>query len=156
VCAASSAVSGSTVRLQICTEADLDELAVLNKQLIEDEGHDNKMNIAELRERMRGFIAGTYCAYLFKAGGKTVGYALVDRARKPCYLRQFMICRDTRRMGYGTAAFKALLQTPGTTTIDIEALVWNASGVAFWHALGFKDRSIYMRYDVAEAPVLKA
>ena len=76
--------------IRVCTDDDLDLLAVLNKQLIEDEQHDNKMNVEQLRERMKGFIHSDYKAYLFEENSKTIGYALVNHTRHPLYLRQFL------------------------------------------------------------------
>ena len=135
------------LKIRVCTDDELDLLAVLNKQLIEDEQNDNKMNLEQLRERMQGFIHSDYRAYLFENGSETIGYALVDHTRKPIYLRQFFICRDVRRKGYGQTAFKKLLNLLKAEIIDIEVMSWNARGIGFWRAMGFKNRSIYMRFD---------
>jgi GNAT superfamily N-acetyltransferase len=110
--------------IRVCTDDDLDLLAVLNKQLIEDEQHDNKMNVEQLRERMKGFIHSDYKAYLFEENSKTIGYALVNHTRHPLYLRQFFICRDVRRKGYGRTFFNKLLDFLKTDVIDIEVLTW--------------------------------
>jgi len=135
------------LKIRVCTDDELDLLAVLNKQLIEDEQHENKMSVEQLRERMKKFINSDYKAYLFEENSKTIGYALVDHTRQPLYLRQFFICRDVRRKGYGRAAFKELLDLLKTNVIDIEVLLWNVRGMEFWRSLGFKERSIYMRFD---------
>ena len=128
--------------------ADSAELAVLNKQLIEDEAHDNPMTIPELEARMAGFLSDGYDAYFCLDGGaRVVGYALINMAAKPLYLRQFFICRGERRKGYGKEFFTALLEHLNITTLDIEVLSWNEAGVAFWESLGFKRRSIYMRLE---------
>lgn len=132
--------------IRIATEEDLDTLANLNKQLIEDEKHDNPMNVQQLKERMKGFIAGDNHAYLFLLDEQFVGYALVNKNRNPYYLRQFFICRDFRRRGLGKRAFHALLNLLNINTIDLEVLVWNNIGRSFWKSLGFQERSIYMRY----------
>lgn len=136
---------GSIV-LGLCTCEDLDTLAKMNKQLIEDEKHDNKMNVEQLKERMDMFISSDYNAYLFKHGYDIVGYALVNIKRNPIYLRHFFICREFRRRGFGKLAFENLLQLLGIDTIDIEVMVWNETGKCFWKSLGFEERSIYMRY----------
>lgn len=135
------------LKIRVCTDDDLDMLAVLNKQLIEDEMHDNKMNVEQLRERMKGFIHTDYKAYIFEDGSRTIGYALVDHSRKPLYLRQFFICRDVRRKGYGRVALNKLLDFINADVIDLEVLSWNTGGIGFWRAMGFKDRSIYMRLE---------
>jgi ribosomal protein S18 acetylase RimI-like enzyme len=136
--------------LRVCTEEDLELLAELNKQLIEDELHDNTMNIEQLKVRMRQFIRTDYNAYLFEREDEMIGYALVDHTRKPLYVRQFFICRDQRRNRYGKLAFEMLLERLDTEDIDIEVMHGNETGYAFWKSLGFRERSIYMRRNKGE------
>lgn len=126
---------------------DLDMLARMNKQLIEDEKHDNKMDTDQLKDRMRRFIEGNYKAFLFLKDGEVVGYALVDMTRDPLYIRQFFISREHRRHGYGRAALSGLLKLLGTSRADIEVLWWNETGIRFWKSMGFKERSIHMRLE---------
>ncbi|MFC5406578.1 GNAT family N-acetyltransferase [Cohnella soli] len=96
------------------------------------------MDVEQLRERMRGFINTDYRAYAFEISGETIGYALVNHTSKPVYLRQFFICRNSRRHGYGKLAFEKLLEVLETKNIDIEVMHWNNTGYAFWKSLGFK------------------
>ena len=52
---------------RIATAEDSPMLAELNSQLIRDEGHRNPMTIAQLEERMRGWLtSGEYRAVLFE------------------------------------------------------------------------------------------
>ncbi len=118
----------------------------MNRMLIEDEQADNPMTIPQLEERMTAFLRSGYEAFLFEADGKNVGYALVDGTKTPPYLRHFFIGRECRRMGYGKAAFHALLEQLGTREIDIDVFVWNARGLAFWKSLGFAERCLMMRF----------
>jgi Acetyltransferases len=129
-----------------CTIVDSRQLASLNKKLIEDEKHDNPMSIDELAERMQGFISGDYNAYFYKENDNVLGYALVRTSSVPKYLRQFFICSEYRRKGYGKAFFTELMKELGEKTIDIEVLSWNETGIKFWEEMGFLQRSIYMRY----------
>ncbi|MFC0214143.1 GNAT family N-acetyltransferase [Paenibacillus chartarius] len=135
------------IQVKVCAgkEAELELLAKLNKQLIEDEKHDNPMNVAQLKDRMRAFISTDYRAYLFEANGETAGYALVNHSRQPLHVRQFFICRECRRNGYGRAAFEKLLEQLHTQHVDIEVMYGNEAGYAFWKSIGFVERSIYMR-----------
>jgi len=133
--------------IRLAAHDDLDILAGMNKQLIEDEKHDNKMNTDQLKDRMRGFIEGNYNAYLFLKDGEVAGYALVDMSRDPLYIRQFFISREYRRRGYGRAALTGLLKLLGADRTDIEVLWWNETGIKFWKSMGFKERSIYMRLE---------
>jgi GNAT superfamily N-acetyltransferase len=133
--------------IQVGAHDDLDLLAVLNKQLIEDERHDNPMNVEQLKHRMEHFINTDYKAYLFKKNGEVIGYALVDHRREPLYLRHFFICRHCRRQGYGKMAFAKLLELLGTNKLDVEVMFWNESGYRFWKSLGFQERSVYLRLE---------
>lgn len=125
----------------------LELLATLNKQLIEDERHDNKMSIEQLKERMTDFLKTEYRAYFFCFQKEIKGYALVNHNKQPVYLRQFYICRDSRRNGYGKLAFEKLKEQLNTYEIDIEVMHWNEGGYNFWKKMGFKERSIYMRFE---------
>ena len=51
---------------------DADILAELNKELIEDEQHPNPMNISQLTERMREWLATDYICYMAKEKGSIV------------------------------------------------------------------------------------
>ncbi len=133
--------------LKLAAHDDLDILACMNKNLIEDEKHDNKMNVAQLRDRMKGFIDSNYDAYLFMKDSEVVGYALVDMSREPLYIRHFYISREHRRCGYGRIALSELLQLLCTNRVDIEVMYWNEVGISFWKSMGFKERSIYMRLE---------
>ena len=133
------------MQIRKCTPDDISKLAILNKQLIEDEKSDNPMSIKELEERMRGFLNSEYEALFFVAEETIVGYALVKNTCKPLYLRQFLVDRAYRKRHYGTEAFHALLKHLGVESIDIEVLLWNERGMRFWESLGFREISRYMR-----------
>lgn len=133
------------MQIKTCELTDCVKLACLNKELIEDEGHDNPMSIEELKTRMEDFISGEYRAVYFIEGQEIIGYALVKTTSTPYYLRQFFICREHRRKGYGQQAFTKLLENLDVETIDLEVLHWNHTGIAFWEKLGFTPRSVYMR-----------
>jgi len=133
--------------LRLATYEDLDILASMNKMLIEDEMHDNKMNIAQLKDRMKGFIDTCYNAYIFMRDDIVIGYALVDMKREPLYIRHFFVNRGYRRLGYGRAAFSLLMQLLGTKKVDVEVMHWNKTGMSFWKSMGFKERSVYMRLE---------
>ncbi|WP_143044350.1 GNAT family N-acetyltransferase [Paenibacillus sp. CF384] len=133
--------------IQLCTTDDVELLAVLNKQLIEDEKHDNTMDIEQLKARMKHFIETDYRAYKFVVSDEVRGYALVNHSRSPLYLRHFFICRKDRRNGYGKLAFVKLTECLNTKEMDLEVMHWNEAAHHFWKSLGFKERSVYMRLE---------
>lgn len=137
----------SFMHIRKCTVQDAKQLAVLNKQLIEDEKSDNTMTLQELKERMQQFLTTEYDGYFFMEENEVVGYALVKHTVKPLYLRQFLIERTYRRQHLGLQAFELLMKELGTASIDIEVLSWNERGRKFWERCGFAERSRYMRFD---------
>lgn len=128
-----------------CGKDAVPQLAIFNKQLIEDEKSDNPMTIHELENRMDDFLKTEYDAYFFEANNAIVGYALVKTSCSPLYLRQFFIGREYRKNHCGTEAFHALLNYLNVDSIDIEVLSGNEPGNRFWESLGFKEVSRYMR-----------
>ncbi|QWU13577.1 Acetyltransferase (GNAT) domain-containing protein [Paenibacillus sophorae] len=137
----------NNLAIKTCSETDLELLAELNRQLIEDEKHDNKMDTVQLKERMKNFLDGDYQAYLFLEDDDVKGYALVHHGSSPLYVRHFFICRHCRRQGYGLAAFRKLSGFLDTDRLDIEVMYWNERAYAFWKSLGFRERSVYMRLE---------
>lgn len=135
------------MEIKKCTLNDVPQLALLNKQLIEDEKSNNPMSIEELEGRMSGFLNTEYDAYFFFVENVVVGYALVKHTCEPLYLRQFLITRQYRQKHYGTEAFRALLEYLGVERMDIEVLPWNERGMRFWESCGFKEISRYMRFE---------
>ena len=133
------------MKIRKCNRDDIPQLAVFNKQLIEDEKSDNPMSVPELEERMAGFLNAEYDAYFFEKDCAIVGYALVKKTCAPFYLRQFFICREYRKEHCGTEAFHALLEYLNVDSIDIEVLSGNEAGNRFWESLGFEEVSRYMR-----------
>ena len=133
------------ITIKKCNLDDVTKLALLNKQLIDDEKSNNTMTINELEKRMKEFLITEYDAYYFLANETVIGYALVKNSCNPLYLRQFLIDRQFRKMHYGTVAFHTLLDYLKTEHIDIEVLPWNETGIRFWNSLGFHEISRYMR-----------
>ena len=127
------------INVLICTQDDIPTLAQLNRMLIEDEKAENNMTILQLEQRMSGFLSSEYNAFFFEADGRCVGYALVNTAKSPLYLRQFFICREDRRMGYGKAAFYAMLDRLQVHEIDLDVYAWNHRGISFWKSFGFSE-----------------
>lgn len=134
-----------TVVLREATLADCALLGQLNRQLISAEHSDNLMDEHQLSVRMAGFLADGYRAWLFVQADAVIGYALVHMRSDPPYIRQFLVVATHRRQGRGRHAFAALHQVLGGGVVDLDVLVWNESGAAFWQALGFRPRFTRLR-----------
>lgn len=132
---------------RIAGKDDLPLLAELNRQLIEDEAHANPMTLPELEERLRGWLVRTYTAVLFMEAGSVVGYALYRTANTGIFLRQFFICREARRRGFGREAMDLLCRRvwPAGALVTLEALSANRAAIDFWRALGFEEYAVTMR-----------
>jgi len=125
---------------------DLDLLAVWNHQMIADQGHDNPMTVAELRTRMAKWISGEYQVGLFDQDGKSLAYCVWRNQEEIVFLRQLFVTRDQRRQGVGKAAMELLSNEvwPLGKRIVLETLIANERAIAFWRAMGFKDRYLGM------------
>jgi ribosomal protein S18 acetylase RimI-like enzyme len=121
-------------------------LAELNQRLIRDEGHRNRMSLAELESRMKKWLTGEYAAHLFELNTAVIGYALYRRDSDCIYIRQFFIRSDYRRRGHGRYAFEWLVKNVWTDQrqLRLEVLVENHVGIAFWRSLGFAEYCITM------------
>lgn len=133
--------------------SDLSLLAEWNHQLIRDEGHRNKMDVAQLANRMAQWLLGEYQAVVFSAD-EPVAYALYKREADLVYLRQFFVRRDMRRKGLGRAAM-ALLTTqiwPKDIRLTVEVLTANEAGVAFWRSVGYHDYALTLEIEPPGRP----
>jgi predicted acetyltransferase len=129
------------MKFRFATADDCGLLAELNHQLIRDEGHRNPMNVPQLEERMRGFIAKEYRAVIFEVGDGVVAYALFREQPDEIYLRQLFVVRHRRREGIGRRAMKTLRSQiwPKTKRLTVEVLAANKGAIAFWRAMGYMD-----------------
>jgi GNAT superfamily N-acetyltransferase len=133
-------------------DSDLDLLAEWNYQLIRDEGHRNSMSIGELRERMKGWLAGEYRAVIFTLDKAPAAYALYRETGNEIYLRQFFVRRECRRRGIGREAVGILRGQvwPASKRLTVEVLTANQAGVAFWRSMGYRDYSLMLEIMPAE------
>jgi predicted acetyltransferase len=119
-------------------------LAELNHQLIQDEGHRNKMTVPELEQRMKSWLPSEYAAVIFEENGEAVAYALYRDEPEELYLRQLFVVRNRRRQGIGRAAMKILRTQiwPKNKRLTVSVLVANTAAVAFWRSVGYQDYSL--------------
>jgi len=132
------------VNPRLATDRDCPLLAELNHQLIQDEGHRNRMTVPELEQRMRHWLAGDYTGVLFEDRGEVVAYALFREQADEIYLRQLFVVRHRRRQGLGRLAVQKLRSDfwPRNKRLTVEVLAANKSATAFWRDLGFTDYSL--------------
>ena len=126
---------------------DFDLLAEWNHQLIQDEGHRNKMPVSQLRERMVGWLQSRmYRAVLFSVENNPVAYALFRENPTEIYLRHLFVSRDHRRLGHGRKSMQILREEiwPKNKRMIVEVLTANTAAVEFWQAVGYKDYCLTM------------
>jgi ribosomal protein S18 acetylase RimI-like enzyme len=135
------------LHLREATLEDLPLLASLNHQLIEDQRSSNPMSVAELQERMRGWLAAEYRAVVFEIESEPVAYAVFRPAEAGIHLLQFFVARGLRRRGIGRRAIEAFRKrhVPPRATLTLEVLAHNRTALAFWRALGFEEHALQLR-----------
>ncbi len=135
-------------------DSDVDQIAQMNKELIEDEGHTNPMNLAELKERLHHFVSRDgWTVDVFTSNLMIIGYAtyrLEANISKindtTIHIRQFYIARSQRGKGMGRRAYRLLIesQRQAPKRILIEVLESNPGGKAFWSRIGFTPYAMSM------------
>jgi predicted acetyltransferase len=137
------------LRCRFATVQDAATLAPLNAQLIRDEGHHNRMSVAELEQRMSAWLSSEYKAVLFELGSQIAGYALFRQDPEHIYLRQLFVTPALRRRGVGRAALAWLWAHawPKAARLRIDVLLNNTAAQSFWRAVGFKDYCVVMEMD---------
>jgi predicted acetyltransferase len=132
------------MKFQRATSKDCGLLAEMNHQLIRDEGHRNPMTVAQLQERMTGWLAEGYSAVLFRDGKDVVAYALYDEQPEKIYLRHLFVVRHRRREGIGRKVIETLRTEiwPTNKRLTVDVLVHNTPTVAFWRAMGYRDYAL--------------
>lgn len=138
----------------MATPADAARLADLNCHLIQDEGHRNPMTVAQLEERMRGWLGSSeYQAVIFEEDDAVVAYALFRETDAEVYLRQFFVVRERRRQGIGRQAMAVLFERVWARDKrwTVSVLVNNAAAVAFWRDLGYTDYALTLEIMPPEA-----
>ena len=140
------------------TTDDSPLLTEFNRQLIEDEGHRNRMTVPELEQRMRGWLAVEYTGILFQDGGEVVAYALFRERTAEIYLRQLFVVRHRRRQGIGRQAVQLLRSAiwPKDKRLTVDVLATNRDALAFWRAVGYADYSLTLEiFPQQSSPVLR-
>ena len=134
------------LRFRFATESDVPWLAKMNQRLIQDEGHRNKMTLAELEQRMSDFLQKEYDAVIASLGQADIGYALYRQDLEWLYLRQIFVIEEMRRKGFGRRLIEWLKNNPWKKCkrIRTDVLVDNIAGIDFWKAMGFKEYCITM------------
>lgn len=138
------------VNLIEATDENCTELASFNKQLNDDGGCNNNMSIQELEIRMHEFLLSEYKAIIFEVDGTHIGYTLIAINRTPMFIRHFFIVKKFRRQGYGTEAFRKLINYLQVDKIELSILVSNYVGYKFWTSCGLKPYEMFMYYKIGD------
>ena len=133
------------LRFRPATLADAELLGRLNHQLIKDEGHRNPMNVDELTERMRGWLACEgYEALLGLDGDELVAYVLWRDLPDSVYLRQIYVQREYRRQGAARHLMLTLFARWPNKRLTVDVLAGNARALAFWRRMGYQDYAVML------------
>jgi predicted acetyltransferase len=144
---------------RLATLDDLELLAQLNEQLVQDEGYPNDLTRAQLADRMRNWLQGEHRAVIFEVGKDLVAYALYcvgerSPADRFIFLRHFFVVRTRRRQGIGREAVRLLLTEvfPPKARVLLDVLAHNHAAKEFWRKLGFTEHCVTFERRADEAP----
>lgn len=138
-------ISMSDMKIIPASLTDVDTLAALNKRLIEDEGHPNPMNLAQLAERMSGWLQAEYSGYLALIADTIAAYCLYRDDGRYYYLRHLYVNGDFRRRGIATQLLDWMYANIWTDKkVRLDVLAHNQSAIAFYKQYGFEIRVLRM------------
>ncbi len=141
------------MHVRLINDIDLPHVALMNRQLIEDEHSENTLDLAGLEQRLVGFLDRGWKIVICEEDDVPVGYATffvgnddLDPSRARVNIGHFFIRRERRAMGRGTAFFSQLQQDffPSRAKIVLDVLVGNTNAQSFYRSLGFAEYSIMM------------
>ena len=134
------------MQYRLASTEDGPTLAVLNAQLIQDEGHRNSMTVAQLEDRMWGWLTQAHIqALLWRGSPRGRGVRLVSancgRRVSPAMLSSFVIA-DVRalvakRLPPGDCVPPGCGARHNAPTVSVVGA--ECPAVAFWRAVGYTD-----------------
>ncbi len=125
------------------------EIAKLNMQLIEDEGHSNPMDLEQLRDRMSDWLDSEYSCYVIEENGRIVTYSLWRDDGEYYYLRHLFTCREHRLKGYAKTLLRQLeVEFYHDKPIRLEVLEGNDESMRFYERLGYYTYACTMQKPV--------
>lgn len=115
-------------------------LALLNAELIQDEGHSNQMSLAELEQRIIHWLdSGEYGCHAVLHRNLPVCYCIWREEASHLYVRQLFTLRNYRSRGLATKLLAQVAQVVGEgKPMRLEALANNKAAIHFYKKLGFE------------------
>ena len=115
-------------------------LALLNAELIQDEGHDNTMTLAQLEQRMTTWLEmGEYHCHAVLHRNLPVSYCIWREESSHIYVRQIFTLRHYRNKGLATKLITYLQQNYAMIKpLRLEVLAKNKAAAKFYQKLGFE------------------
>ncbi|TCS42071.1 GNAT family N-acetyltransferase [Reinekea marinisedimentorum] len=115
-------------------------LALLNAELIQDEGHSNSMTLQQLEERMIDWLdSGQYQCYAIMHRSLPVAYCLCRTEAESLYIRQLFTLRNYRKRGLAKKLLDYVEAHAGPAQIlRLEVLATNKAAIKFYQKLGYK------------------
>jgi ribosomal protein S18 acetylase RimI-like enzyme len=132
------------MKYRFATIDDTTILAVMNKQLTEDEQHRNQFKSEQwFKDRMIQFLNSDYRVVLFEKES-VVAYALYRNHPErddTIYLRQIFVSREYRRQGIGSEVINILKNDiwPKEKRLTVEVLTQNEVALKFFQSVGYKE-----------------
>jgi GNAT superfamily N-acetyltransferase len=141
------------LHLRLATSQDLPLVAIMNRQLIEDEVSENTMTLEQLEVRLHGFMDRGWKIVIAEYELVPIGYATffigtdeLDERSPRIQIGHYFVRRERRNVGVGTE-FLRLLELdwfPNKAKIVLDVLVINTSAQTFYRSLGFVPYSMLM------------
>ena len=139
------------MRIRRAEFIDFSLLAQMNKRLIEDERHPNKMKISELEERMKTWLRGDYTGYLAEMDHVPLAYCLYRDDGDYYYMRQLYVEREHRRKGIAKKLLDWMfLNDWSDKRVRTDVLAHNKDAIIFYEKYGFQVGCLRMEKGLSQ------
>lgn len=115
-------------------------LALLNAELIQDEGHSNSMTLQQLEDRMIDWLdSGQYQCYGIMHRSLPVAYCLCRSEADNVYIRQLFTLRNYRKRGLAKKLLDYVeAHAEPSQIMRLEVLATNKAAIKFYQKLGYR------------------
>lgn len=122
------------------TATSAEQLAILNQQLIEDEGNAKNLSHHYLSQRMKNWLKDDhYFGFGIEINEQIKSYLLACYEDDFVYLRQLVTDREYRRHGMASALIAHLEEFLGPSQqLRLDVLMTNKNAMYFYAKLGFQ------------------
>ena len=130
------------------TIADSEQLAVLNRKRMWEEGDETNLSQQEQQQQMVKWLQDNEFRFLGMKENDQLQAYIMFRIEDHAYIRHFFVDPKHRRKGLATYLLKKVIKEAGQRELRMEVPIHNTAAQNFYNSLGWKPFSLTYRMKV--------